>query len=106
MVVPVPGYLGQQGSMGVGVSDVALIGGSIDRMYVWNHKGHRYKSQNTGKTWEESASTKGVPKQPTQIQLKGTTLSVELEGVTRTQKGGLKRLIHPQQALKAPKGRP
>ena len=104
--IPVSGEVGETVDGGVGVDAVALAGGSIDRLYVWNKRGDRYRSLNTGKSWELSPTTRGLPKPLTEVTVPGATLSLNPDGLSRKATGGVNQLLHPQtQAMKGVKRR-
>ncbi len=92
--ISVSSTAGEEVDGGVGVDAVALVGGSIDRLYVWNKQGHRYRSQNTGKSWEESPSAAGPPKRLQMVKIPGATLTLSSKGLLREAVGGVRQVAH------------
>jgi hypothetical protein len=91
---------------GQGVAGVALIGGSVDRIKVWNDAGECFQSMTTGSTWSKVSAKSKKPSPPTRVSLDGVSYRATEDGLERQEAGEeAEKLFPPRIILGEEQGR-
>jgi hypothetical protein len=97
-LIRVPDSIGETTDGGYAVERVALRGGSIDRLYIWNRKGERYLSLSSGLRWKRAPATEATAPPAQARNDDGDRFDATGDGLRHTASDGSSQILQPTRA--------